>query len=431
MWIAIVSNLVRGISFVAYSATNFTKSDNTTSISFDNFGELISGKTVNGFSLAVTTANATPWDLYVENGVAITQLVSYSTQGIVLPLTAVNIRAVNPCTTPDQSYGAGTRPIPAISGSFNPSFTMAGPHYVVGSAAVGEGVLLSNVGPCPGLEINDDGVPVNNPATNSLRFDIKITPGVAAIIQPGLYRLDMTITLADDATGTPVKSDFYSLVIEIKSLLSLQAVFPSQIDFNFTEIKNYTNGVTSYGSTKLNVNSNVNWDLIAVGTSTRNEGSSGGSPYWDNSVSYSTLGTVDIPLDVLELFQSPGNPTAGQSGLGLDYSIPFTSPPSGNNNIEVAYGAGAGITGVGFYAALGKTIAGNWGATGAGNMMTPGSYLAINGAWNRANFSFIISYRLLPGLPVIFSHTNMGAMPNYARPGAYTMQVKYLLIEDQ
>ncbi|MBL7892594.1 MAG: hypothetical protein JNL63_08185 [Bacteroidia bacterium] len=432
LFIIFLSYLNNEISLAICPSASFIKSDITTSVSFDNFGDLINGKIINGFSISVTAPdNTCPWDLYIANGVTITQISQYSTQGVLLPLSSINVRAFNLCATPNQEYpfGAGLRPIPAITGNFNPAFSVGGPHYIVGSAAV-DGVLMDNNGACSGLvEINDDGTPSLNPTTKLFRYDFQITPGIAAIIQPGLYRLDMNITIADDATGAALLSLLYSLNIEIQPILQLQMNSPSQVDFNFSEIKNFTTGVTKYGATKLNVNSSVNWDLMAIGTSTLNEGSSGATPFWDNSVSYSTGGTVNIPLDVLELSQSPANPAAGQSGLGLDYSLAFTNPPSGNNNIEVAFGSGTSLTAVAPYV-LGKTIAGNWGTSGAGNMMSPGSYLTINAAWNRADFSYVINYRLIPGLPVLFPHTQMAAMASYARPGAYTMQVKYLLVED-
>ena len=59
--------------------------------------------------------------------------------------------------------------------------------------------------------------------------------------------------------------------------------------------------------------------------------------------------------------------------------------------------------------------------------MGPGSYqIPPNSDWD-AGYRYVIDYRLVPGLPVTFG----GFMANYACPGAYTMQVKYILAEDQ
>lgn len=437
LWLFISICFYSNRLFAICPSASFTKTDFTTDVTFTSFGDLTSGKTLNAFQLAVTANdNNCPWDLYVENGVTITQISQYSTQGILLPLSSINIRAYNLCATPDQEYpsGAGIRPIPAITGTFAAPFTLAGPHYIIGTTGVfpvNDGVLTDDNGACNTLvEINDDGTPFANPSTHNFQIDIQVTPGISPTIQPGVYRLDMNITIADDATGAALLTRLYSLTIEIPPILQLTMASSSQIDFNFTEIKNYTGGITKYGATRLDVNSSVDWDLMAIGTSTLNEGSMGATPYWDNNVSYSSGGTINIPLDILELVQSPTNPAAGQSGIGLDYSPSLTTPASGNNNIEVAYGSGVALTAVAPYI-LGKTIAGNWGAIGAGNMMSPGSYLTMNALWNRANFTYMITYRLLPGLPVVFSHTKFAAMPTYSRPGVYTMQVKYILAEDQ
>ncbi len=419
-----------------------TKIDHVTDVTFDSFGELISGITVNGFSISVTApTNTCPWDLYVLDPVTITKIDEYSTQvgSVDLPLSSINVRAFNLCATPDQDYGAGIRVPPDITGSFAAAFNVPGRHYVIGTAGIAppDGVLIDNQGACAGIpEINDNGNPSLSPTTHVFRFDFNIVPDVAAVIRPGLYRLDVQITIADDATDLSLLPMplTYSLTIEILPILQLKMTSTPQLDFDFNEIKDYTGGITKYGATKIQVNSSVNWDLIAVGTSTLNENVAG-SPYWDNNVSYTGGGTVDIPLDVLELFQSPANPTPLQTGVGLDYSPNFTNPPSGNNNIEVARGSGVALAPVAPYT-LGKTIAGNWGALGVGNMMAPGSYLSIHNApaagfWNRADFSYSISYRIVPGLPVLFPHTLLGPMPRYARPGVYSMQVKYILAEDQ
>jgi len=425
--------LIEGISYAGCPSATFNLTPKqVTPISFENFGDLISGITKTGFQVDVIAPdNNCPWDLYIENGVTITQISQYSTQGAVLPFSSINIRADNPCTTADQEYpfGTGIRPIPAISDVFAAPFTMAGPYYVIGPSPA-HTVLMSNHSPCAAVEINDDGDASSAPTTHRFNFDFQIIPGVASIVQPGLYRIDMSIAIADDASGLILMRAPYSIEVEIQSFVQLQMTSSSEIAFDFTEIKNYTNGITKYGATKLNASSNVNWDLMAIGTSTKNENSLGTNPYWDNSATFSTAGSLNIPLDALELFQTPNNPAAGQTGAGLDYSPAFVNPPSGNNNIEVAYGSGVILTAVAPYT-LGKTIAGNWGALGAGNMVAPGSFNVINAAWNRANFSYTITYRLVPGLPVFFSHSKFAAMPSFAKPGSYTMEVKYILTEDQ
>jgi len=166
--------------------------------------------------------------------------------------------------------------------------------------------------------------------------------------------------------------------------------------------------------------------LMAVGTSSINESTSGGSPNWDQNLSYSALGSASIPLRVLELHQIPGNPAGG--GPGVDYSPAFTTPPSGNNYIEVGSQGGGGV--IAFTSGGGKTIAGDWGSTLPGDQLIPGSHLpglVPFGGGPLGNYRYVISYRIAPGLPVRFN----GLMVVDAQPGYYTMQVRYLLSEDQ
>ena len=101
-------------------------------------------------------------------------------------------------------------------------------------------------------------------------------------------------------------------------------------------------GVAQYSATVLEVSSNVGWDLIGYGTSTRNEANAN-NPYWDNLTSYGTGGSVDIPLNALQINQVPANPFGGD-----DYSQAFssTSVLSGPNTIEVARGSGVPHTGI-------------------------------------------------------------------------------------
>jgi len=415
----------------APSITNYT--EYVTAIEFDNFGDLMSGITKNGcFSFFVSTTSGCPWDLFVS-GVTLTQQAAFSSEGITLPLSSINVRAVNNCTTPNQVYPPVNN---RITGNFTPAFTAASPYYLVGTSAVNGDIPATF---CAASTINDVGTPVGNPSTNQFRFDFDIIPGLgtgaANFIQPGIYVLNMNITVVDDGSGIPFQTISYQLNITIDEILSLNVATSNQVNFTFSALKDYTSGVTNYSATKLTVNSTVSWDLMAIGTSSNNESSAGTRPYWDMTSSYAGVGTPNIPLDVLELFQSPINPTT--TGPTADYSSNFTIPPSGNNNIAVGYLAGGVITGVG-PAGLERTIAGDWGAVGAGHNVAPGSYQAIAIApatWIRSNYSYLISYRLTPGLPPQFSYSKLGigniVSPSFAQPGTYTMQVKYILSEDQ
>lgn len=443
----------------------FSKTDITTEVSLDNFGDIIGGKTVNAALLNVTAGAGCIWDLYANNA-AITTISTYPSgagQGAPLALANINVRAVNGCSTPDHAYIAdATR----ITGTLSGSFAAGNPNYIVGTSGLiteeaagtpcayigGGGLIEKNIGACSdgicdglgGTILNGTGSPAATPNTHTFRIEVQVLPGLAPIVTPGLYRLDIEFFVEQDASGvvTP-PSLIYSLAIEIQPILQLKMNTSSQIDFVFSDVKEYNAGIVKYGATILEVNSSLEWDLMAVGTSNDNESSAGANFFWDNPVSYSP-GCVapnnQIPLEALELKQTPANPSG--SGADVDYSPAFTLPPAysppagdggfltGTNNIEVGiFPYGVGNFSTGNAAGNLKTIAGNWGnATGPpANSMDAGSYqIPPNSTWN-AGFRYVIDYRLVPGLPVTFG----GFMTNYACPGVYTMQVKYILAEDQ
>jgi hypothetical protein len=93
------------------------------------------------------------------------------------------------------------------------------------------------------------------------------------------------------------------------------------------------------------------------------------------------------------------------------------------------------------------------GGAGTDRYVNGGTYLTQSGAAGATNYYFVIDYRIVPGLPAIFpkaaTTVGGGAVHNleggvaytttqaagvigaYAKPGVYTMNVKYLLIENQ
>lgn len=253
-----------------------------------------------------------------------------------------------------------------------------------------------------------------------------------------------------------------TVTMDLQPILELQMTTPSQIDFVFDNINAYMAGITKYGATVLRVSSTVDWDLVAVGSSGRFETGGNLSPFWDNPVQYKTptaTSITTIPLSSLELQQTPANPATGPV-LVHDYSSVFATYTGGivqasNNSVEVGDQALSpnGVTlrnypatGISVAANDAKNIAGQVGVTSGGNVgsITPGSYLNTRGAGYAANnFKYNISYRILPGLPAIFPMrdvaefttpivTAVGNVANsYANPGVYTMEVRYILTEDQ
>ncbi|MDA9563333.1 hypothetical protein N9R81_01505 [Flavobacteriales bacterium] len=357
----------------------------------------------------------------------------------------IDIRAVNDCQTADQDYFIDGSADCLTDGSricndfwAEALFAAAPPpirpspltfpfNYIVGTVGIEGADLAKNIAPCnaiPVALINDQGSGDVNTTTHRFRLDFKLDfsqfifgANPNRVVTPGLYTLVLeVVSTLDD--GTQPLSDFFTLNIDIPPLLQLNMKTEDEVDFNFTDITQYQSGIVKYGATILEVSSNMNWDLYAIGTSTINE--AGGGQFWDNLATYSASGTNQIPLTALEVHQSPINP------VGLpDYSSVFVNPPVGANNIEAAAGGLAGVV-VGA-----KSIAGRRDGLAGGNSMPPGSFLSQNGVtWTNNDYRYVISYKLTPGLPAVFGN-GIPAMGNFATPGVYGMQVKYLITEDQ
>lgn len=407
--------------FVNYSAINaqcpptITLSSANAEVIIDGFSKYTSGVTRYGITTLNSTAAACIWDIYAR--ATLTQGITYSATGTPLSLDNLRIRAVNGCETPDQVYGIPN--VNPITGTFTTPLSVQ-PNYIVGTPGA-DGVLAKSQVPCFGTAINQNGSPTLNATVNKFRIDMHILPGISPVVQPGVYDLVIDFFADEDGTGAS-NSEPFSLRIEILPVLELNVKTLNQVNFIFDDIRDYMGGITKYGATILNVNSSVAWDLVAVGTSTVNENTGGASAFWDQNIPYSSTGSSSIPISVLELHQTPANPSGG--GALLDYSLAFTIPPSGNNYLVSGSQNGATVTLSGT-----RTVAGKTNATdpALNNAIAPGSYINnIGGGFSSANYKYVIDYRLLPGLPSTFN----GLMAP-VQPGIYTMEIRYILTEDQ
>lgn len=411
----------------------------STTLTLSNFAEFLSNPII--YSATYVNVDASlncTWDLYA---IPVSfNSVNYTTQGS-FDENFIDVRLVNACETANEDFNGdgdsdfvtdGTR----IGNDFgNSPLVLNNPNYIIGTN-VADLPVNATAGPCAGTpDINDEGSPSTAPNTHRFRvdFELDFSGFPAAILRPGTHTLIMRFVTELDGTGLISDDKFFTLNIEIPSILTLNAKNNTEMDFSFSDLKSYAAGINRYGSTILEVSSNVNWDLIGYATSSRNEAAAG-DPFWDVLASYGTGGSTDIPLNALELNQTPANPTGT-----ADYSSAFTSTPvlSGPNTIEVARGTGVPLAE--FPGTLSKTIAGDWGVTTAGGggalaSMTPGSYKIPSANWNMTDFRYVMSYRILPSLPATFPNgadAGGNAMTTYARPGVYTMFIKYLLTEDQ
>ena len=218
-----------------------------------------------------------------------------------------------------------------------------------------------------------------------------------------------------------------TVTMDLQPILQLEMSGPQNIDFVFDNVASYAGGITKYGVTQLRVSASVSWDLYAVGYSSQGTN-------MDVQVEYGNSGdpnaVTTIPCTALELRQDRANPLNAGATAFADYSSPFLTAPIGQNNIYVS------ATPYVRPAVAEKYIAGG---TGTADFVGGGSYLTTTAPLTGAgsDYWYTIDYRIVPGLPAVFpkAATNAGVSqalvaPNYAQPGVYTMNVKYVLIEN-
>jgi len=248
----------------------------------------------------------------------------------------------------------------------------------------------------------------------------------------GLFTLYSSAQLVDEKNVT--------VTMDLQPVLQLNMTTPDQIDFTFDNIQKYNAGIIKYGATVLKVSSSVSWDLYVVGTSQV------GDSIWDQQLSYSGGGGTNaidsLPISLLELHQNEGNAYhVSPTGSWFDYSTAFTDAITFTPGQNSIYYSDAPYTAP---AIDQKYIQGHKGVAGAiaGGAAPGGSYLtALPG---NSDFYFTIDYRIVPGLPAIFPNAGTNAavpvsedlvtrhgVGSYANPGVYTMNVKYVLLEDQ
>jgi hypothetical protein len=232
-----------------------------------------------------------------------------------------------------------------------------------------------------------------------------------------------------------------TVTMDLQPVLQLNMTTPDQINFVFNTIPEYYAGIIQYGATILDVSSSVTWDLYACGTAQAGTN-------WDLQMAYNGgatgLATSVIPVTALELHQYPiNNYDVGAAPAFPDYNTAFapsTGLVFGQNSIwpsATPYVPPTDVIGNGKYleGMQGTTL--GEGAPG-GSYMTGGT-LATN------YYHIAIDYRILPGLPAVFpaaglcdgtTYQGLDSYPGattgaFAAPGVYTMDVKYVLLQDQ
>jgi hypothetical protein len=254
-----------------------------------------------------------------------------------------------------------------------------------------------------------------------------------------------SLAFSNNAKAQLIDEQNVTVTMDLQPILQLGMNGSSNVDFVFDQIPEYIAGITQYGATQLMVTSTVNWDLYAVGFS-----SNVGTGIWDQQLQYGA-GTDpnaqdDLPLTALELHQDKTATTnqVGTTPAGGDYSAAFIAAVSiGDNNVNCS------TTPYIAPAATAKYIAGH--ATNA-IFVTGGTYLVSNasGVGASSDYYYSMDYRIIPGLPAVFPNASnfVGAATTdggnnatpqtqidfatgeYAQSGVYTMNVKYVLMEN-
>lgn len=239
--------------------------------------------------------------------------------------------------------------------------------------------------------------------------------------------------------GQTYNQESTTFTMDLKPVLQLEISDNSDVEFVFDKLTDYSAGIVKYGATTLRISSSVNWDLYAVGTSSGNTGAG----YWDHMAAYGNTNpnqVTRLPLSLLELHQSsPNQGASGATGSFRDYSAPFSANGSPSMSNSIYANANTNVP----PSSSGKYIAGHAGTSGVPGQdhMIGGSYLMQNN--NAQDFFYTIDYRIVPGIPAIFPNASneeasafedlvtVNGVGSYAAPGVYSMNVKYILLEDQ
>lgn len=245
-----------------------------------------------------------------------------------------------------------------------------------------------------------------------------------------------------------------NVVLDMQPVLEVEFVSPPQINFVFDEKGKFYRGIVHNGATEIKVTSTVSWDMYAVGRSTKQNPN--GTKYWDQQISYgSTNNSVaNIPLSLLEIKQSnKNNGVYHRKAKHQDYSSDFSNnlfPNSANSLYVSSNGTPSPPT------QSGKYLAGHSGDTSylENGFIPAGSYYSDYS--KKSDYHFLIDYRILPGFPAIFPNafnedatiaenivkdrssnavfagrSDLNPKKSYAEPGFYTMNVQYVIMEDQ
>ncbi len=192
------------------------------------------------------------------------------------------------------------------------------------------------------------------------------------------------------------------VTMDLRGILTLTMTTNPQVDFVFSTVQEYMQGITRFNAVELEVDATMAWDLFAYAS----------TDFWEQVEQYSDNGNDELPAEILEIQSSV---TSAAPNNFND----FTSI-AGLANSEVAGGVPNENT---------QFLAGEFG-TADGESFDPGTAAA-----NPETHRFRLDMRLVPDIPATFPNSDVliedaGNNDDYAAAGYYYLEVVYTLVED-
>lgn len=201
------------------------------------------------------------------------------------------------------------------------------------------------------------------------------------------------------------------VTMDLRGILTLTMTTNPQVDFVFSTIQEYQNGITRFNAVQLEVDATMAWDLYVYAS----------TDIWTQVDQYSTNGNAFLPAEILQMNSSvlsgaPQNLDGFTSLRGL-----INSEAGGGPTVETQF------------------LAGEVG-TAVGESFAPGTAAA-----NPDTHRFRLDMRLTPEIPATFATALTAATvdpigpgfhgagvddPDFAAAGYYYLEVVYTLVED-
>jgi hypothetical protein len=218
-----------------------------------------------------------------------------------------------------------------------------------------------------------------------------------AMIAMSLFTVKSFAQLSDE--------QYNYVTMDLRGILTLTMTTNPQVDFVFTNIQQYQQGITRFNAVQLEVDATMTWDLFAYAS----------TDAWVQVEQYSSNGNATLPAEILEI-------QSNVSGVGLaaENFTAFASLQGATTSGVVGGVPTVDVT---------KFLAGQVG-TGAAQSEDPGTAAA-----NSDTHKFRLDMRLVPDIPATFPNSevliaDVGTNETFAQPGFYYLEVIYSLVED-